>query len=63
MDGALAATVDLTSGVPDTWTLRRPGFTKWWATSAKHMVKIVVVGTLGRPRVDIDSFALVAPTT
>jgi hypothetical protein len=58
VDGALAATVDLTSDVPDTWTFHRPGFTKSWATSAKHMGKIVVVGTLGRPRVDIDSFAL-----
>lgn len=31
----------------------------WWPTSASRTVKLVVVGTRGRPRVDLDAFVVV----
>jgi hypothetical protein len=30
-----------------------------WSTSAKRTIKLVVPGTSGRPRVDLDAFAVV----
>jgi hypothetical protein len=30
-----------------------------WATSATRTIKLVVVGTAGHPRVDIDAFVVV----
>ena len=33
-------------------------FGKSWTVSGTHTVKLVVVGTAGRPRVDIDGFAI-----
>jgi hypothetical protein len=33
-------------------------FGKSWTSSGTHTVKLVVVGTSGRPRVDIDAFAI-----
>ena len=33
-------------------------FGKSWTASGTHTVKLVVVGTAGRPRVDIDGFAI-----
>ena len=33
-------------------------FGKTWTTSGTHTVKLVLVGTAGRPRVDIDAFAI-----
>lgn len=51
VDGVKAATVDLKSS---TTKYRDAIWTKSWSASAKHTVKIVVVGTTGRPAVTTD---------
>ncbi|MFC5799675.1 peptidoglycan recognition protein [Streptomyces formicae] len=51
VDGVKAATVDLRSS---TTKYRDAIWTKTWSTSAKHTVRIVVVGTSGRPTVTTD---------
>ncbi|WP_198655300.1 peptidoglycan recognition protein family protein [Streptomyces geranii] len=51
VDGVKAATVDLKSA---TTKYRDAIWTKTWSASAKHTVKIVVVGTTGRPAVTTD---------
>ncbi|MEU6378610.1 peptidoglycan recognition protein [Streptomyces sp. NPDC046909] len=51
VDGAKVATVDLKS---TTTAYRNAIWTKTWSSSAKHTVKIVVVGTSGRPTVTTD---------
>lgn len=52
VDGVKAATVDLKSA---TTKYRDAIWTKTWTTSAKHTVKIVVVGTSGRPAITTDA--------
>ncbi|MGW0957408.1 N-acetylmuramoyl-L-alanine amidase, partial [Streptomyces sp. NPDC002545] len=51
IDGTKTATVDLKSA---TTKYRDAIWTKTWPTSAKHTIKIVVVGTAGRPAVTTD---------
>ncbi|MEO3975821.1 N-acetylmuramoyl-L-alanine amidase [Streptomyces sp. CAU 1734] len=51
VDGVKSATVDLKSS---TTKYRDAIWTKTWSGSAKHTVKIVVVGTKGRPAVTTD---------
>jgi hypothetical protein len=51
VDGVKAATVDLKSA---TTKYRDAIWTKTWATSGKHTIKIVVVGTAGRPAITTD---------
>ncbi len=51
VDGVKAATVDLKSS---TTKYRDAIWTKTWTTSAKHTIKIVVVGTKGRPTITTD---------
>jgi hypothetical protein len=51
VDGVKVATVDLKSA---TTLYRQAIWTKNWSGSAKHTVKIVVVGTTGRPTVTTD---------
>ncbi|ELS50268.1 putative N-acetylmuramoyl-L-alanine amidase family 2 [Streptomyces viridochromogenes Tue57] len=51
VDGKKTATVDLKSS---TTKYRDAIWTKTWSSSAKHTVKIVVVGTSGRPTVTTD---------
>ncbi|MFE9908540.1 N-acetylmuramoyl-L-alanine amidase [Streptomyces clavifer] len=51
VDGAKVATVDLKSS---TTLYRQAIWTKSWTSSAKHTVKIVVVGTKGRPTLTTD---------
>lgn len=51
VDGVKVTTVDLKSA---TTMYRNAIWTKTWASSAKHTVKIVVVGTYGRPTVTTD---------
>ncbi|MFF5894570.1 N-acetylmuramoyl-L-alanine amidase [Streptomyces argenteolus] len=51
VDGVKAATVDLKSS---TTAYRQAIWTKSWSASAKHTVKIVVVGTSGRPTLTTD---------
>ena len=52
-DGVLKATVSLyaaaNTGPQVVWS-------NWFANSATHTIKIVVVGTAGHPRVDVDGF-------
>jgi len=33
-----------------------------WTTTGRHTLEIRVVGTSGRPRIDVDEFVIVAPT-
>ncbi|MBO0518515.1 N-acetylmuramoyl-L-alanine amidase, partial [Streptomyces beijiangensis] len=56
VDGVKITTVDLKSS---TTLYRQAIWTKTWSTSAKHTVKIVVVGTSGRPTVTTDGIAYV----
>jgi probable HAF family extracellular repeat protein len=59
VDGQLKATVDL--GVqPGSFTRRQTAYQQSWPSSGAHMIRIVVAGTAGRPRVDIDAFAVSA---
>ncbi|MFF0450494.1 N-acetylmuramoyl-L-alanine amidase [Streptomyces sp. NPDC004609] len=51
VDGVKTHTVDLKSA---TTKYREAIWTKNWATSGKHTIKIVVVGTTGRPAVTVD---------
>ncbi|MFD5453113.1 N-acetylmuramoyl-L-alanine amidase [Streptomyces sp. NPDC127100] len=56
VDGVKAATVDLKSSA----TLYRQAiWTKTWSGSAKHTVKIVVVGTSGRPTITTDGLVYI----
>ena len=51
VDGTKAATVDLKSS---TTKYRNAVWTKSWSSSARHTVKIVVVGTKSRPAITTD---------
>lgn len=53
VDGVLAATVD-TVGASTTY--RQIAFSKAWTSYGAHTIKIVVVGTADRPKVDVDAF-------
>jgi hypothetical protein len=56
LDGIYQVTLDLGGS-----TLHRDvAWQKTWATSATRTVRLVVVGTSGRPRVDLDAFAVVS---
>jgi hypothetical protein len=55
VDGALAATIDLYRSTSQSRVVL---FSKSWSTISTHAVRVVVVGTSGRPRVDIDGFAV-----
>ncbi|MDT0469027.1 peptidoglycan recognition protein family protein [Streptomyces gibsoniae] len=56
VDGTKTATVDLKSA---TTQYRQAVWTKTWSGSAKHTVKIVVVGTGGRPTVTTDGLVYI----
>ena len=56
VDGVKAATVSLWSSTART---RRVVFSTSWAVNGTHTIKIVVAGTSGRPRVDLDGFVLI----
>ncbi|MEV5658867.1 N-acetylmuramoyl-L-alanine amidase [Streptomyces sp. NPDC052291] len=51
VDGTKVATVDLKSS---TTKYRQALWTKTWSKSAKHTVKVAVVGTTGRPAITTD---------
>ncbi len=53
VDGVYKATVSLYSS---TVALRRIAWTFNWPTQGRHTIKVVVVGTAGHPRVDVDAF-------
>ncbi|MEV5011263.1 peptidoglycan recognition protein [Streptomyces sp. NPDC093064] len=56
VDGAKVATVDLKSSAAQ---YRQAIWTKTWSSSAKHTVKIVVVGTSGRPTITTDGLVYI----
>jgi hypothetical protein len=60
VDGTLQATVSLYSKPTIT---RQMVFTKTWASSGRHTVRIVALGTSGHPRVDVDALVVLAPPT
>jgi hypothetical protein len=53
VNGAYLTTIDLRASAT---AYRRIDWARTWTTSAKRTVKIVVSGTAGRPRVDVDAF-------
>lgn len=53
VDGTYVTTIDLRS---DTASYRRVVFSRVWSGVGTHTLRIVVVGTAGRPRVDVDAF-------
>ena len=53
IDGALASTVDLYAA---TTAAQSIAFTKSWPTAGAHTIAVEVVGTAGRPKVDVDAF-------
>lgn len=55
LDGVLASTVDTLAA---STAYRVQVFAKDWGSSAAHTVKVVVVGTAGRSRVDLDAFVI-----
>ncbi|HYI23240.1 MAG TPA: LamG-like jellyroll fold domain-containing protein [Candidatus Limnocylindrales bacterium] len=58
VDGSLAQTVDLfaeAKGSP------RVVFERTWASALTHTIRIEVIGTSGRPRVDLDAFLILGP--
>jgi hypothetical protein len=56
IDGALAATIN--TNAPAT-AYRRVVFGKGWSSYASHTIKLVVVGTAGTPRVELDAFEII----
>jgi hypothetical protein len=55
VDGTLRATLDLAG----TTAFRRVAYATSWSSVGTHTIKIVVVGTAGRPRIDLDAFEVV----
>ena len=53
VDGVLSKTVDMYSA---TTVAQAIAFRQAWATSGAHTIAIEVVGTAGRPKVDVDAF-------
>ena len=51
----LLTTIDLRAATGD---YRAVVWSRTWSTSVTRTVKVVVVGTSGRPRVDLDAFAV-----
>ncbi|MCD9873510.1 hypothetical protein [Streptomyces guryensis] len=56
VDGVKVSTVDLKSS---TTLYRQAIWTRTWSSSAKHTVKIVVVGTSGRPTITTDGLVYI----
>lgn len=57
VDGSYVGTVDLYSSKS---LLRRLVFARSWSASGSHTLEVRVVGTAGRPRVDVDSFLVIS---
>jgi hypothetical protein len=58
VDGAFVRTVDLRSA---TGAVRRIVYARAWSSPGRHTLEIRVVGTPGRPRVDVDDFVSIVP--
>ena len=52
IDGVLATTFDCYAASS---TFRYVAFARTWTSSGTHTIKLVIVGTAGRPRVDLDA--------
>jgi hypothetical protein len=52
----LVATVDTRA---DSTAYRRIVFSKAWTSYATHTIKLVVVGTAGRPAVELDALEVI----
>ena len=57
LDGTLQKTVSFYSKTP---SFRKLMYTHMWAASGTHTLKLVVVGTAGRARVDVDAFVVLS---
>jgi N-acetylmuramoyl-L-alanine amidase len=55
IDGVYQTRIDLGDAIT---TYRAVVFSKSWATVGTHRIKVVAVGTAGRPRVDVDAFGV-----
>ncbi len=55
VDGVLASTIDLYHATAQSRVVL---FSRAWYTVATHTIRVVVLGTPGRPRIDIDGFAI-----
>ncbi|HET9085571.1 MAG TPA: S8 family peptidase, partial [Candidatus Limnocylindrales bacterium] len=55
VDGVLVSTIDLYHATSQSRVVL---FSRAWSTVATHAIRVVVLGTAGRPRVDIDGFAI-----
>ena len=55
VDDVLVSTIDLYHATSQSRVVL---FTRAWSTVATHRIRVVVVGTAGRPRIDIDGFAI-----
>ena len=53
VDGAYIRTISLYAS---TYTSRWIAFARSWSANSNHTLKIVVAGTAGHPRVDLDAF-------
>jgi Phosphodiester glycosidase len=60
VDGAYVRTVDLRSAAS---LPRRVVYVRSWAAPGRHTLEIRVVGTSGRPRVDLDAFVAIVPAS
>jgi hypothetical protein len=56
VNGVLQATPNLSGST----AFRFVAWQRTWPTSARHAIRLVVVGTLGRPRIDFDAFAVLS---
>jgi subtilisin len=57
IDGRLVTTIDLYAASVQH---RRTVYRKSWANPGQHRIEIVVVGTAGRPRVDVDALVYIS---
>jgi len=55
IDGTYVTTIDLSSASA---VYKRLVYQRTWSTKSTHTIKLVVVGTSGRPRVDMDALAV-----
>jgi V8-like Glu-specific endopeptidase len=57
VDGSFVMTINLYAA---TRSFEYVAFQRSWASSGKHTIKIVVGGTSGRPRIDLDAFEVIS---
>ena len=55
VDGTLVGTVDARATTPG---FRFIAWSRTWASSGTHTLRLVVVGTASRPRADVDAFEI-----